>query len=89
MSSKFNSNMRSDVIAVSSNYPTAKEEKQGRTLCTGDYLPYLGEKQVYTGVCTPCANARQVDEAKFFPNMAMDVGSQLIDPAAEASVFNF
>jgi hypothetical protein len=37
----------------------------------------------------PCANARQVDEAKFYTNMALDTGANLIDMAAEAKVFNF
>ncbi len=37
----------------------------------------------------PCANARQVDESKFFPNMGLDGGPHLIDLAAEAKVFNF
>jgi hypothetical protein len=37
----------------------------------------------------PCANARQVDEKKFFANMALDTGGNLIDLAAESKVFNF
>jgi len=37
----------------------------------------------------PCANARQVDEKKFFPNMALDTGGNLIDMAAESKIFNF
>ena len=57
--------------------------------CPNDYLPYLVEQQVPVGICTPCANARKVDEAKFFPNMLLDGGPHLIDMAAEAKVFNF
>jgi len=37
----------------------------------------------------PCANARQVDEAKFFPNMLLDGAPHLIDMMADAKVFNF
>ncbi len=57
--------------------------------CPNDYLPYLVENEVPIGVCVPCANARQVDESKFFPNMGLDGGAHLIDLAAEAKVFNF
>ncbi|OIP98989.1 MAG: sulfur reduction protein DsrE [Syntrophobacteraceae bacterium CG2_30_61_12] len=57
--------------------------------CPRDYLPYLVENQVYVGVCTPCANARQLDEARFFQNMALDGGPHLIEMAAESKVFNF
>ena len=57
--------------------------------CPNDYLPYLIENQVPIGVWIPCANARQVDEAKFFTNMSLDGGPHLIDMAAEAKVFNF
>jgi len=42
-----------------------------------------------TGDCFPCANARQVDETKFFSNMMLDGGPHLIELAAEAKVFNF
>lgn len=57
--------------------------------CPNDYLPYLVEKEVQIGVCTPCAKNRQLDEANFFTNMALDGGPHLIDMAAEAKVFNF
>ncbi len=57
--------------------------------CPDDYLPYLVDKEVTIGVCIPCANARQVDESKFFSNMALDGGPHLIDLAAQAKVFNF
>ena len=57
--------------------------------CPNDYLPYLVEKEVSVGVCTPCARSRKLDEAKFFHNMALDGGPHLIDMAAEAKVFNF
>ena len=57
--------------------------------CPNDYLPYLVEKEVETGICTPCAKNRQLDEASFFTNMQLDGGPHLIDMAAEAKVFNF
>jgi len=57
--------------------------------CPDDYLPYLVENEVTTGICTPCAQNRKLDEAKFHPNMALDGGPHLIDMAAEAKVFNF
>ena len=57
--------------------------------CPNEYLPYLVEKEVSIGVCTPCARNRQLDEAKFCHNMALDGGPHLIEMAAEAKVFNF
>ncbi len=57
--------------------------------CPGDYLPYLVENEVEIGICTPCVKNRNMDEAKFFPNMQLDGGPHLIDMAAEAKVFNF
>ncbi len=57
--------------------------------CPADYLPYLVENQVITGICTPCAKNRGIDEAAFFPNMQLDGGPHLIDMAVEAKVFNF
>ncbi len=57
--------------------------------CPNDYLPYLVEKEVAIGICTPCANNRNLDEANFFTNMKLDGGPHLIDMAAEAKVFNF
>ncbi|MGE4559536.1 MAG: DsrE family protein [Desulfobulbus sp.] len=57
--------------------------------CVNDYLPYLVENEVQVGICTPCAKNRQLDEAKFYTNMALDGGPHLIDMAAEAKVFNF
>ncbi len=57
--------------------------------CPDDYLPYLVENEVETGVCTPCAKNRNLDEASFHSNMALDGGPHLIDMAAEAKVFNF
>jgi sulfur relay (sulfurtransferase) complex TusBCD TusD component (DsrE family) len=57
--------------------------------CPGDYLPYLVEKEIPVGICTPCANNRKLDEALFHPNMALDGGPHLIDMAAESKVFNF
>ena len=57
--------------------------------CPRDYLPYLVENEVETGICTPCAKNRQMDEADFFTNMQLDGGPHLIDMAAEAKVFNF
>jgi len=57
--------------------------------CVNDYLPYLVENEVQTGICTPCAKNRNLDEARFYSNMALDGGPHLIDMAAEAKVFNF
>ena len=57
--------------------------------CPADYLPYLVENEVTTGICTPCAKNRGLDEANFFTNMQLDGGPHLIDMAAEAKVFNF
>ncbi len=57
--------------------------------CVDDYLPYLIENEIETGVCTPCAKNRDMDEAKFNSNMVLDGGPHLIDMAAEAKVFNF
>lgn len=57
--------------------------------CPADYLPYLVENEVTTGICTPCAKNRGLDEASFFTNMQLDGGPHLIDMAAEAKVFNF
>jgi len=57
--------------------------------CVNDYLPYLIENEVVTGVCTPCAKNRNIDEAKFNSNMVLDGGPHLIDMAAESKIFNF
>ncbi len=57
--------------------------------CPNDYLPYLVQKEVPIGVCTPCANNRKLSESNFFPNMMLDGGPHLIDMAAESKVFNF
>ena len=57
--------------------------------CPSDYLPYLVENEVATGICTPCAKNRGLDESNFFSNMVLDGGPHLIDMAAEAKVFNF
>ncbi len=57
--------------------------------CPADYLPYLEENKVRTGVCTPCAKGRNIDEAGFLLNMQLDTGGHLIDMAATATVFNF
>ena len=57
--------------------------------CPADYLPYLVESEVETGVCTPCARNRGMDEARFHPNMQLDGGPHLIELAAESKVFNF
>jgi predicted peroxiredoxin len=57
--------------------------------CVNDYLPYLVENEVTTGVCTPCAKNRNLDEAQFYSNMVLDGGPHLIDMAAESKVFNF
>jgi tRNA 2-thiouridine synthesizing protein D len=57
--------------------------------CPSEYLPYLEENEVQVGVCTPCAKNRNLDEANFYTNMALDGGPHLIDMAAESKVFNF
>jgi predicted peroxiredoxin len=57
--------------------------------CPGDYLPDLVKNEVQTGICTPCAKNRNIDEASFHSNMQLDGGPHLIDMAAEAKVFNF
>jgi len=57
--------------------------------CVADYLPYLEEKSVSTGVCTPCAQGRNLNEETFLSNMNLDTGGNLIDMAATARVFNF
>ncbi|MCA1793380.1 MAG: DsrE family protein [Desulfobacteraceae bacterium] len=57
--------------------------------CPQDYLSYLVDNEVKTGICTPCAKNRNIDETNFFPNMLLDGGPHLIDMAAEAKVFNF
>ncbi len=57
--------------------------------CVNDYLPYLIENEIATGVCTPCAKNRNLDEANFNSNMVLDGGPHLIDMAAEAKIFNF
>jgi sulfur relay (sulfurtransferase) complex TusBCD TusD component (DsrE family) len=57
--------------------------------CPSDYLPYLEDNGIGTGVCTPCAKGRNLDEAAFLSNMKFDTGGNLIDMAATASVFNF
>ena len=57
--------------------------------CVADYLPYLIENEVPTGVCTPCAKNRHLDEANFNSNMILDGGPHLIDMAAESQIFNF
>ncbi len=57
--------------------------------CPADYLPYLEENGICTGVCIPCAKGRHLDEAAFLGNMQLDTGGNLIDMAATAQVFNF
>ncbi len=57
--------------------------------CPADYLPSLEENAVSTGVCTPCAKGRNMDEGTFLKNMKLDTGGNLIDMAATATVFNF
>ena len=64
-------------------------EKTATGDCPGDYLPYIVENEIPIGICTPCAKNRQIDEARFHPNMLLDGGPHLIDMASEAKVFNF
>ncbi|MGB3209755.1 MAG: hypothetical protein WBB19_03525 [Desulforhopalus sp.] len=52
-------------------------------------LPSLIESEIATGVCTPCAKNRNLDEAHFNSNMVLDGGAHLIDMVAEAKVTNF
>jgi len=54
-----------------------------------NYLPYFAEQNIATGVCTPCAKNRDLEEKDFYANMKLDGGPHLIDMAAEAKVFNF
>jgi sulfur relay (sulfurtransferase) complex TusBCD TusD component (DsrE family) len=71
----------------------AKEKDSSQKTVTGDapgdYLPYLEDKNVTAGVCTPCAKGRNLDEANMLNNMKLDTGGNLIDMAATATVFNF
>jgi len=57
--------------------------------CPGDYLPYLVQEEVEIGICAPSAKNRGVDEGRFYANMRLEGGGQLIDLAAESRVFNF
>lgn len=57
--------------------------------CIDDYLPFLIENEISVGVCTPCANNRNLKESQFNSNMKLDNGGHLIDMAAEAKIFNF
>lgn len=57
--------------------------------CPEDYLPYLVENEVAIGICTPCAQNRNMDESLFFSNMQLDGGPHLIDMASDARIFNF
>lgn len=83
-----------NIFLIDSGVEWALQSKDGSAKtttgdCVNDYLPYLVENQVQTGVCTPCANNRGLNEAEFHTNMALDGGPHLIDMAAEAKVFNF
>ena len=83
-----------NIFLIDSGVDWAIKEKDGSTKtvtgdCVNDYLPYLIEKEIPTGVCTPCAKNRDLDEADFNSNMVLDGGPHLIDMAAEAKVFNF
>lgn len=83
-----------NIFLIDNGVDWAVKGKDGsnRTLtgdCVNDYLPYLIENEVPTGVCTPCAKNRKMDEAEFNTNMVLDGGPHLIDMAAEAKVFNF
>lgn len=83
-----------NLFLIDSGVDWAIQDKDGseRTTtgdCVADYLPYLVENEVQTGICTPCAKNRNLDEAQFNSNMVLDGGPHLIDMAAEAKVFNF
>ena len=57
--------------------------------CAGDYLPYLVENEVQVGVCTPCAQARGLNEADFHSNMMLDGAPHLFVLSQAGQVFNF
>jgi sulfur relay (sulfurtransferase) complex TusBCD TusD component (DsrE family) len=83
-----------NIFLIDSGVDWAIKGKDGSTKtitgdCVNDYLPYLIEKEIPTGVCTPCAKNRDLDEANFNSNMVLDGGPHLIDMAAEAKIFNF
>lgn len=87
-------NHKVNIFLIDSGVDWAIKTKDGsvKTItgdCPADYLPYLVEQEVQVGVCTPCAKNRNLDEADFHTNMALDGGPHLIDMAAEAKVFNF
>lgn len=83
-----------NIFLIDNGVDWAVSDRDGSTCtvtgdCVNDYLPYLIENEVETGVCTPCAKNRNMNEAKFNSNMVLDGGPHLIDMAAEAKVFNF
>lgn len=83
-----------NIFLIDSGVDWALKEKDGdkKTItgdCVDDYLPYLIENEIEVGVCTPCANNRNLDEASFNTNMRLDGGPHLIDMAAESKIFNF
>ena len=83
-----------NIFLIDSGVDWALKEKDGsmKTItgdCVDDYLPYLVENEIEVGVCTPCANNRNLDEASFNTNMRLDGGPHLIDMAAESKIFNF
>ncbi len=87
-------NHKVNIFLIDSGVDWAGKDKDGSTKtltgdCVNDYLPYLVEHEIPTGVCTPCAKSRKLDEANFHSNMVLDGGPHLIDMAAEAKVFNF
>jgi predicted peroxiredoxin len=83
-----------NIFLIDSGVDWAVKDRDGSTKtitgdCVNDYLPYLVENEIATGVCTPCAKNRKLDEANFHSNMVLDGGPHLIDMAAEAKIFNF
>ena len=83
-----------NMFFIDSAVEWAIKDKDGSTKtktgdCPNDYLPYLVENEVPVGICTPCANNRELNEADFYSNMVLDGGPHLIDMAADAKVFNF
>jgi len=83
-----------NLFLIDSGVDWAIKDRDGSTKtttgdCVNDYLPYLVENEIQTGVCTPCAKNRNLDEGQFNSNMVLDGGPHLIDMAAEAKVFNF
>jgi tRNA 2-thiouridine synthesizing protein D len=53
------------------------------------HLEYPVKEKVPILVCTPCANARQLDPEEFVNSARLDTAKTLIALAAESKVFTF